>query len=493
MNPIRMILAWTIAAVIALLASTTPAQDSRERWYVVEVMDQPAGWMHVTTTREDNRVTTSSQMKLQITRAGIDMTIDMRSRFLETSDGKPILVDVHTDFGSAPTRIRSVFKDDGIEQTTTVADRETNSTLPPIEGTWLTPAASEQFIAQRLAAGAKTITLRQVDATSGLQPVTMTYSDITPTRIELMGRTVSAFKARSTNSLTPGMESFEYLDDRGTSLRSETNFGGMKFVTIAADRELALAKIDAPELMTQTFVVPDRTIAGARTLKRAAYVLSVEEGELALPPTTGSQRAERIDERTVRLFVDATGFTPAGEVDSAEYLASTSMADTTDEVIIQLRERALDGAPTDPATRAEALRRFVYRHVDNKSLGIGFASASEVARSCEGDCSEHGVLLAALLRADGIPSRVVAGLVYADQFAGEQSIFGYHMWTQALLTIDGQPRWVDLDPTLPGSLSYDATHIAISTSSLRDGQAVNSLIELAPLMGRLKIAVEAMD
>ena len=40
-----------------------------------------------------------------------------------------------------------------------------------------------------------------------------------------------------------------------------------------------------------------------------------------------------------------------------------------------------------------------------------------------------------MLRADGIPARVASGLVYADGFLGSRDIFGWHMWTQAL--IDG--------------------------------------------------------
>ena len=39
------------------------------------------------------------------------------------------------------------------------------------------------------------------------------------------------------------------------------------------------------------------------------------------------------------------------------------------------------------------------------------------ARTRSGDCSEHAVLLTALLRARGIPARVSHGLVYLEQRA----------------------------------------------------------------------------
>jgi hypothetical protein len=130
------------------------------------------------------------------------------------------------------------------------------------------------------------------------------------------------------------------------------------------------------------------------------------------------------------------------------------------------------------------MRRFVYRYITRKDLSVGFGSASEVARSREGDCSEHGCLLAAMLRADGIPSRAVSGLIYADQLGGA---FGYHMWTQGLFEIDGQRCWIDLDATLAPSTPFDATHIALVVTSLADDQPQIPLVAIVPLLGRLAI------
>jgi hypothetical protein len=478
-----------LAALMLLLAPIARAGDARERWFVVELMDQRAGWMHTTETRDEQHITTTSEMKMSMSRVGQELTISMASTFIETHDGKPVSVHVSMSFGGEPNTSLYEFLEDGVRQTSTSGGREAVTMHRLIEGVWLTPAATEQFIRQRLEAGAKSFTVRTIDAQTQLQPVVLTYTDLTPVKIELMGRTVTATKATTTNSIAPGVVTTEYIDARGSSLRSETAMGGMKFVTIAADRELALADAVAPELMVQTFVVPDKPIVGSRTLRTATYELRVPDGTLDLPPTTGAQSAERVDERTTRVTVETRRNSPAGEVDRAEYLAPTSMLDTRDEIIVSLRKQALDGVAPEPIAQAEALRRFVHRHVSNKSLGVGFASASEVARSCEGDCSEHGVLLAALLRSADIPARVVSGLVYVDEFGGSKGIFGYHMWTQALLQIEGEATWVDLDPTLPGNLVFDATHIALGTSSLKDGETVNGLIHLLPLLGRLEIRV----
>jgi len=45
----------------------------------------------------------------------------------------------------------------------------------------------------------------------------------------------------------------------------------------------------------------------------------------------------------------------------------------------------------------------------NKNFETAFAPASEVAQTLAGDCTEHGVLVAAMCRAVGVPARVVVG------------------------------------------------------------------------------------
>ena len=100
------------------------------------------------------------------------------------------------------------------------------------------------------------------------------------------------------------------------------------------------------------------------------------------------------------------------------------------------------------------------------------------------------MLLAAVLRAADVPSRTVSGLIYVDQFAGRQGVFGYHMWTQAWYggdTVGG--RWVDLDATLGDDTPFDATHIALARSVLADDTMMNDMVNMAPMLGRLSVRV----
>jgi len=170
----------------------------------------------------------------------------------------------------------------------------------------------------------------------------------------------------------------------------------------------------------------------------------------------------------------------------------SAMLNWRDKKVGAVADAALNKNYKQPKSKiAETLRRYVHNYITEKNLDVGLASASEVCRTKEGDCTEHAVLLAATLRYMGIPSRVAGGLIYAESFAGRARIFGYHMWTQALLADDtGAYRWVDLDSTLSDKTPFDATHIALSLSAMNDDETINSMASLAPLLGRVQLEVE---
>jgi hypothetical protein len=355
------------------------------------------------------------------------------------------------------------------------------------------------YVSKRLAAGAKEIIVRTVDPTSGLKASTFTRKVVEETDVEAMGKTVPAIKWIVETDAMPGVTSDEFVDTSGVTVRSSTSMGGLVIETVLADKDIATSKLDAPELMVSTLVEPDQPIGEPRTTKRGRYVLRVPNTGPEIPdlPTSGSQRTERIDSHSVRVLVDVRELVPADPVDAVRdaYVKPSSFIGSTDPKIVELVGRATRKLEPGAghAQHAEALRRFVHSYISKKTLGVGFATASEVARTRSGDCSEHGVLLCAMLRAAGIPARTVSGLIYADSFAGRERVFGYHMWTQALLTVDGTQTWVDLDATLGDDTPTDATHISLGVSDMADGMTENSLISLTPLLGRVSISVESVE
>ncbi|MFH1242094.1 MAG: transglutaminase-like domain-containing protein, partial [Pseudomonadota bacterium] len=141
-----------------------------------------------------------------------------------------------------------------------------------------------------------------------------------------------------------------------------------------------------------------------------------------------------------------------------------------DDNVIKAKVREISGDLKDPLEAARRLLEWVYRNVQKRPV-VTVPSALEVLRSRVGDCNEHAVLLAALLRASGIPARVCVGLVCA------RGRFFYHAWNEAYLG-----SWVSMDATL-NQMPVDASHIKLLHGGL------DKQVEIIGLIGKLRLKV----
>jgi hypothetical protein len=151
----------------------------------------------------------------------------------------------------------------------------------------------------------------------------------------------------------------------------------------------------------------------------------------------------------------------AGEAshDDAVYIADSPLLGLDTPAIVGLVSRinARKGA-----TRWELaclVNSFVFEHIQDKGLEVGFAPAFDVAVNPSGDCTEHTVLMVALLRRLGVPARAALGWAALD--VGGETSLGLHSWVEAKI---GR-RWIPFDPTF-GQSPAGAFRVASSVSSL---------------------------
>ena len=148
-----------------------------------------------------------------------------------------------------------------------------------------------------------------------------------------------------------------------------------------------------------------------------------------------------------------------------------------------LANRAL-GSKDDPAvTRMEAAEDFVRGYISGKTLSVGYASALEVSRNRRGDCTEHALLLAALGRAEGIPTRVLTGFARVPQFGSQTDVFVPHAWMEAY--VDG--AWQGFDAALHG---FGSGHIDLA---IGDGDPTRFYATLHLLTSLQVTAAEAVE
>jgi hypothetical protein len=122
------------------------------------------------------------------------------------------------------------------------------------------------------------------------------------------------------------------------------------------------------------------------------------------------------------------------------------------------------------------IENFVYNHITNKTLGIPLLPASNIMKQKSGDCTEHAVLSAALLRKCKIPTRAVVGAVLTPQFGKENNVFVYHMWAEAYIN----QKWELVDATCPG-IKYPNRYIAFAYHSLKSAMPLNVLSSMGAL------------
>lgn len=522
------------------------APTGEERWYVIRMLGQNAGWMREMETLVPSgeagappNIRSESELRLKVGRAEASIEVVVVSEVVESPTGAPIRMRSEQRLGALPLVSEYVWREGAVDITETQSGRDTKRSepwpprakaggdapnandAPADDSPILAPAAATRAFDAAAAEGKREFRARVLDPMSGLTPVAVvrTLRDDLGDKAEAFGKVVPAKAWSVTQSVTPGAESVEWIDDGGRLVRGDTSLGGLSLTLLRADKETALLPVDGPELMASTLVTPNRPIERPRETSKAVYLVRVTEGELPDLPSTASQKFERIDAKSGRVTVGERvgGLAEVGDI--APYLASTVMIGADDPAVQALAKTSVPDHEMKTVTIAvmhgpspswwkdtankglPALRKNVAEHITAKNLDVGFATASEVARTRTGDCTEHAMLLAAVLRAAKFPSRCATGLVYVDDFAGEKGVFGFHMWAQTLTRAGPLPgaglphdnwAWIDQDATLP-ERAFDAAHIALAVTAMGDEDRVNALASIAPLIGRLQIEVESVE
>ncbi|MBX2850734.1 MAG: transglutaminase-like domain-containing protein [Phycisphaeraceae bacterium] len=497
---------------ILLLAPLACAEEAKtvepyEAWFVLKMGGQRAGHMHTTLKQDGENLVSTTSMILAIKRGEVEIRVEQSSKFVETLDHKPVSAESTMKFATMATEQHIDYTGDKWTITSTNAGQKTRVEVDPPKVQWKTPGALAEYLETAIADGEKELQVTTLDPSAGTTPVEITMTRAESADIEVFGKVVPATRWKTTMSATPGVEIEQWTDAAGQPVRQLIPLmPGMEIEMLLADKALALAAFDAPEMLAASFITPNKKIKNPRKLKRAVFDLvskDLKENVGDAVPSDTLQTTKWVNDDTLRISIDLdnSGLRSKNEIEAA-YLDATSMLNYKDKAVAKLTEQVLvkqhvtqEEGVVVHGPMARNLREFVREHIDAKDLSVGFASASETARTKQGDCTEHACLLAAMLRGAGIPSRTVTGLVYADQFAGEKGIFGFHMWAQAWIqTSKGKGYWLDLDAAMPGQVDgFDATHIALATSVMKDGEAFNEMVTLLPLMKGMEIKVIELE
>jgi len=468
--------------------ASSVASEAGDMWDAVLMGGVHVGSVHTTVTRGDDSgtptVTMVSTTQLAIGREGDVATMEVITESVETPDGQVRRFKFEQRAGGAPIVVEGSVRGDVALVTHHTMGMQTNTQLP-----WKADQGGFFAVEQSLRrvplqpGERRTVSFLMPDLT-GLQLASVEMEAQQREDVQLLDGTRNLLRIKQTVHLS-GLDSDGYCwtDERGEMLKSILPLQQMEVYRTTRERASATAgdyDITADTLVRVT--TPLETPHGARQI---VYEATLEQSDPRDAFVAGaSQVVEPIDDRRARITVRAVR---PGQPPDATSPDPPTDADRQPNNLIQsddaeVRKLASAVAPdaTDPWEIAVALERWVCQGMRSRNFEQAFVTAGEVARTLEGDCTEHAVLLAALCRARGIPARVSVGLVYVPRFQA----FGFHMWDEVWIA----DRWVPLDATL-GRGGIGAGHITLQHSNFAADQTGSALLSVLQVMKQLKLQV----
>jgi len=279
-----------------------------------------------------------------------------------------------------------------------------------------------------------------------------------------------------------------WLSDGGEIVKAASPVQGFEIYRCPRETALMANTPGAFDLAIDSIIPVTGTMPDRKEVDVARYALELDTGD---PSEVFSQRTNQTIEAlsqhvanvTVRRIDPASKVVLSTENDqpTEEHLAASPLIQVHDQAVRELAS-SVPVDPEQPWKSALALESVVHQVIQEKNFSKGFLSAADVAQQREGDCTEHAVLLMALLRVHKIPSRGALGLVYVDHTPTPG--FAYHMWVEAWI----EDRWIPLDATR-GTGGIDVGYIKVSQSSLGGSGAFAAFLPVTQVIGHLKIRV----
>jgi hypothetical protein len=293
-----------------------------------------------------------------------------------------------------------------------------------------------------LPAGATFAVVTEHEVRSAPKETTMTR----PTVLEELGAVVpltTTVKKKGDGTFAvsvsfPGMTTDEDIDAQGRTLVARTPAVGLvayPWGKAPPDVARALQQQKKADLLA---VSTWKVAPVALPARRVVYRVTTPDAATFAVPEDARQRVVARTATTVDVEVTAgptTTTTLTGEA-RQRALSATPYEAVFDPRIQRAAKEATAGAVSDD-DKVRRLTAFVFAHVGKKGLDRGYAPAIATLESRAGDCTEHSVLLSALLKATGLPTRLVDGVIVDGDHAG------YHEWVE----VDLGRGFVPVDPT----------------------------------------------
>lgn len=480
----------------AATGSPDPAANSpafvvqRETWDVYRMQGVRVGHGRTTVSQgtEGNRKVLKIEGLVHFAIERFGQTTQQEIRFSDTETPEGGLLGFECEIRQGPTPLRTTGRVEGgrlqVEMVTQGAKRA--ESIPWSAECGGMSAPEESLLGRPMKPGERRV-VRHLTLDNQLADMEMVARE--EENVQLLAGTFHLLRIETLERMPSGqkIKGLAWTDRAGETLKSWIEPMNMEVFRVPKEVALAKTELAKLDLGEGTSIRIEQPLPHAHQSKRIRYRIHLEGGDPSEVFVSGpSQQVKKLDVHTAELTVYAirpgqpAGHPAAGGDPPTDADRQPNNFIQSDDAKIVSDAREAAGQETDPWRVAVALERYVHNVVTRKDFSQAFATAAEVARTREGDCTEHAVYLAALARARGIPARVAVGLVYMPQAKS----LGYHMWTEVYV----DRRWIAIDGTL-GQGGIGAGHIKLAQSSMAGISAYSSFLPVVQVIGRLRVEV----
>lgn len=473
------------AAGLGLFSSIAPLGRAGDRWYVVSIADQRVGLLHERSLREADGVIQHASSQIELNRLGskVQMAVDAKS--VESHDGNFERVEIHMRLSEQETETTAVRHGDALAVTMTAGGKSFERNVA-VAGVILGPEGVRALSVRSLRAPEDQVRYQVFVGEIGAVSEVV-RSVLAIETIEVLGQAVRTLKIEEKLAAAPIVSTI-WLDEEGNTVQTELPgpFGIVSSrLATQAEAEAAKSGGELPaDIYARTLVRTQIRLPKARDVSWLGLRLTHRQPDLGWPDL-GRPGQVVVDKSRESLVLEiqrprrpaAMRFPATVTADDRAYLEANAFLQSDDPA---LRETASNvvGDSHDLLDACTRLERWVAANM-SFDPGIAMAPSVELFKDRRGTCVGYATLLSTLLRAAGIPARVVMGYVYVG------GILGGHAWVEAKFG----PDWVPFDSAMSAGGIADAARFAILSSSLEGGAGDLSIGPAAQLYGQIDATV----
>jgi len=434
-----------------------------EQCYISKVKDNKVGYsctvQEKATDSAKSIFITTQHSEQKFKRLGVEVKMVQDFKYIEDELGNPLQLEAKIQSLGDLTEVKAEFSVPNKVIVTSVVNGVKEIREIPLDKKVLFPYAISKLLKEN--PDKDSIQFSTIDPHTDFRIISVTYEKLGEESLKADNLPDLYSKYKVIIDLLPNIGNYEWYDSQGRLVKGTSSILNIEQIAVSKDK--ISEKYDADDIFYKSLVPVKNPITDPLKLSQVTY--KVQTGD-SHPNDVfiedDRQRIIQVKDNIAYLKIKNEDPKigkfkyPVNTAGKSAYLKSGVFI-TSDNPQIKQTALSLVGQEKDAYKICKTLENWVYKNITRKTFSVNFANATEVFNSRQGDCTEHAVLLAAMLRAVNIPSKIVVGMTYTDT---PKNAFAYHMWVQAYIG-----KWINLDPSNPND-SFSPVHIALYESPL---------------------------